>query len=103
MALIERLMALEEPRIPVHTFFAANHERIEGRVTRAEVIAMFAMDGAATTEYDALAALAPTGTQALDIARKAMFINKIHAVFMLADWRAAGYATPAQVRLKLGL
>jgi len=103
MALIERLMALEDPRIPVHTFFAANHERIEGRVTRAEVITMFSMDLATTIEYDALAALAPTGTQALDVAKKAMFINRIHAVLLLMDWRAAGYSTPTEVRLKLGL
>jgi hypothetical protein len=103
MALVERLMDLESPRIRVHDFFAANHERIEGRLTRQSVIDMFALDTASTTEYDALAALAPTGTSALATAQKAMFINQVHSVFILAEGRYAGYETPANVRTKLGL
>jgi len=103
MALIERLMDLEQPRIPVHDFFAANNQRIEGLVTRAEVIAMFALDAPAITEYDALAALAPTGTTALATAQKAMFIEKVHAACLLAEGRYAGYDTPALLRTKLGI
>jgi hypothetical protein len=103
MALVERLMHVETPRIPVHYFFAANHERIEGALTRAEILAMFGLDAAATTEYDALAALAPTGTNALQTALKAMFVSRVHAVFMLAEGRMPGYDTPAAVRAKLGL
>ncbi len=102
MALIERLMGVEE-KITVHAFFAANHQRIDGALTRAQVIAMFNMTANDTTEYDALAALAPTGTQALNVAQKSMFIEKIHAVFILAEGRYAGYATPAEVRSKLGI
>lgn len=103
MALVERLMFLEEPRIPTHTFFAANHERIEGRLTRQEVIDLFAMDAATIVEYDLLAATAPTGTNALQTALKAIFIEKIHAIFILAGARATGYDTPAAVRVKLGI
>lgn len=103
MALVERLMALESPRIPVHFFFAANDERVAGNLTRQEVIDMFALDAAAITEYDALAATAPTGSSALATAQKAMFVERIHAVFLLAEGRFVGYDTPALVRTKLGL
>jgi hypothetical protein len=112
MALIERLMGLADdgvtyvgtPRkIPVHAFFAANHQRIDGALTRAEVIALFAMEADDIAEYDTLAAMAPTGTQALAIAQRAMFIEKIHAVLILSEGRYAGYDTPALVRTKLGL
>ena len=103
MALVERLMFLEEPRIPTHTFFAANHERIEGRLTRQQVIDLFTMDAATITEYDTLAATAPTGTNTLATALKALFIEKIHAVFILTGARAPGYDTPAAVRAKLGI
>lgn len=103
MALVERLMALEEPWLPVHAFFAANYERIEGRLTRQQVIDMFAMNLAAIVEYDALAATAPTGTNALAMALKALFVEKIHAVFILAEGRYDGYNTIMAVRAKLGL
>ena len=96
-------MFLEEPRIPAHAFFAANHERIEGRLTRQEVIDLFAMDAATIVEYDVLAATAPTGTNALQTALKALFIEKVHAIFILANGRYAGYDTPAAVRTKLGI
>lgn len=103
MPLVECLMKLETPHIAVHTFFAANHERIEGRLTRQNVIDFFGMNAATIAEYDALAALAPTGTSALATAQKAMFVEKIHAVLLLAGAPFPGYHTPAAVRAKLGL
>lgn len=111
MPLIERLMGLADDgmtpdgarKIATHYFFAANHQRIDGAMTRQQVIDAFAMFAADITEYDLLAALAPTGTTALATAQKAMFLEKIHSVFMLAEGRFAGYDTPALVRSKLGL
>ena len=112
MALIERLMGLADDgvtpvgqpqKIPVHYFFAANHQRIDGKLTRQEVLDLFVLAADDITEYDTLAALAPTGNQAIDIARKAMFIESIHAILMLAEGRYPGYATPVLVRGKLGL
>lgn len=103
MALIERIMALEEPRIPVHYFFAANQEAIEGNVTVAQVKAAFAMDSAAATEYDSIVALAPSGGSALAVAQKSLYVSRVHAVFMLAEGRFTGYDTPAAVRTKLGI
>ena len=103
MALIERLMGLEAPKIPVHAFYAANNQRIETAITRQDVIDMFALDAAAIAEYDALAALAPTGSSALAVAQKAMFIEEVHSVLILAEGRYPGYDTPALIRTKLGI
>jgi len=99
MALVERLMGdLGEPKIPVHDFFAANAQRIAAQLTRQQVLDLFTMTAADILEYDLLAALAPGAAAA-----QALFIEKIHSVFILAESRYAGYSTPAEVRLKLGL
>lgn len=103
MALIERLMGVEEPKIPVHDFFAAQSEVIAGRLTLAQIKNYLNLDAAAQAEYDALAATAPTGSTATATANKAIFIEKIHAVFILAEQGYPGYSTPAEVRTKLGI
>ena len=103
MALIDRLMQLEEPSIAVHHFFAACTEIVHGEVTVAQMKTAFGMDQAAADEFDALAALAPTGTTALATAQKAMFLERVHAVLTLAEGRYATYSTPNEVRVRLGL
>lgn len=103
-ALVERIMGMPGfVKISVHTFYAINNERIAGRQTRQNVIDTLGLAGADITEYDALAALAPTGTTALAEAQKAHFLGQVHSVFLLAEVRAPGYDTPAAVRSKLGL
>lgn len=107
MALIERLMHHEsEPReryIPVHAFFAACTEVIYGALTPAQVQAALSMTTADLVDWNALAALFPTGTAALSVAQKALYLNRLHGVFILAEKRYAGYSTPAEVRAKLGI
>jgi len=103
-ALVERLMGIDGfVKITVHTFFALNNERIQGRQTRQNVIDALGLTGADITEYDALAALAPSGSTALAEAQKSLFLGSVHSVFLLAEERVAGYSTPAEVRAKLGL
>lgn len=103
-ALIERLMGIDGfEKIAVHTFFALNNERIHGRQTRAQVIAALNLAGSDITEYDALAALAPSGSTALAEAQKSLFLGSIHSVLILAEERVTGYSTPTEVRAKLGL
>lgn len=103
-ALVERLMGIDGyEKIAVHTFFALNNERIHGRQTRAQVIAALGLSGEDITEYDALAALAPTGTTALAEAQKSLFLGSVHSIFLLAEERVTGYTTPSEVRAKLGL
>lgn len=103
-ALVERLMGMEGyEKIAVHTFFALNNERIQGRQTRQNVIAALNLTGDDITEYDALAALAPSGSTALAEAQKSLFLGSIHSVLLLAEERVTGYTTPTEVRAKLGL
>lgn len=102
--LVERLMG--EPgytKIPVHDFFAAQSEVIRGGLTVAQVKTFLNMTASEQAEYDALVATAPTGTSATALANKALFIEKIHAIFILAEKRYPQYSTPAEVRSKLGI
>jgi hypothetical protein len=104
MALVERLMGdLGETKIPVHDFFAACSELLGGNLTVAQIKTFLEMDIPTQVEFDALVTLAPTGTNATAVANKSMYVNKMHAVFVLAESRYPQYSTPAEVRLKLGL
>lgn len=103
MALVERIMGLEEPRIPVHHFFAAQSEVAHGTLTVAQVKNFLQMDAATAAEYDALIALAPTGSTTAARLNRLDYINQMHAVFILAENQYPQYSTPAEVRLKLGL
>ena len=93
----------DQPKIPVHAFFAAAHELVMGRLTAAQIKSFLNLDTAASTEFDNLVALAPTGSTALATAQKAQYVESIHSVFILAEDRIPGYNTPANVRTKLGL
>jgi len=85
-------------KIPVHTFFAASNEVVAGAVTRAAVKSYFGMDAATATEYDLLANLAPGSAAA-----QALYVSRVHSVFILAEDRVPGYDTPAAIRAKLGI
>lgn len=103
MALVERLMGTETPKIPVHDFFAACHELVMGRLTVAQIKTALNMDASAQSEFDTMVALAPTGSTALATAQKAQYVESMHSVFILAEGGYAGYNTPANVRSKLGI
>lgn len=102
MALIERLMHdSSEPEsrwIPVHDFFAAASEVERGALTSAQVQTALAMTAPDITDWNALVGLV-TGAAAARLA----VIQRMHAVFILAEGRYAGYNTPAAVRSKLGI
>lgn len=102
MALIERLMHdSSEPSsrwIPVHDFFAAASEVERGALTSNQVQTALAMTAPDITDWNALVALV-TGAAAARLA----VIQRMHAVFILAEGRYAGYDTPAAVRTKLGI
>lgn len=103
MALVDRLMGLEEPHIPVHDFFAAQSEVAAGRLTVANVKTFLQMDAAASAEYDSLIALAPTGNTTAARLGRLDYINQMHAVFILSEKRYPQYSTPAEIRIKLGI
>ena len=102
--LIERLMGWPGfEKIAVHTFFAVQHEFAESRMTRQDVIDYLQLTPSDISEYDQLTGKRPVGPTALAMARKGMFTSTNHSVFLLAEVRAPGYSTPAEVRAKLGL
>lgn len=102
MALIERLMKdSSEPEsrwLPVHPFFAAASEVERGALSSAQVQSYLAMTAPDIADWNALVALV-TGAAAVKLA----MIQRIHAVFILAEVGAPGYVTPANVRSKLGI
>lgn len=102
MALIERLMHdSSEPEadwIPVHDFFAAASEVERGALTSAQVQTALNMDAGDIADWNALVALV-TGAATARLA----VIQRMHAVFILAEGRYTGYSTPAAVRSKLGI
>lgn len=83
---------------PFTLFFAAASEVERGALTSAQVKSFLEMTAADEVDWDALAALV-TGTAAARLA----VIQRIHAVFILAEGRYPGYDTPANVRSKLGI
>lgn len=103
MALIERLMHdSSEPEsrwLGVHRFFALASEVERGAITTAAVkTTHLNMTAADIVDWDALVALV-TGAAAARLS----VIQRIHAVFILAEDREIGYDTPAGVRTKLGI
>lgn len=103
MALVERLMGLEEPKIPVHDFFAACLKVAMGKRTVAQIKTVFAMNAAAQAEFDALVALAPAGTNATALANRALYVEDIHATFVLAESGYQTFSTPSEIRAELGI
>lgn len=102
MALIERLMhdssEPTERHIAVHTFFAYCSEIERGGQTLPNVKTLLSTTAADNTDFDAIGALI-TGAAASRLA----VIQRIHAVFILAETGELDYDTPAKVRAKLGI
>lgn len=104
MALIERLMHMDtEPEsswISVHQFFAGQMEVMMGYLTTSQVKSYYNMDAEDVADYDALVALCPAASKP---GERALYIERVHSVFLLAETRVPGYETPANVRTKLGI
>jgi hypothetical protein len=104
MALVERLM--HDPGEPdarwisVHQFFAGQLEVMQGFLTTAQVKSFYAMTAEDIVDYDKLVANCPPSNQT---ANRAIYIERVHAVFILAEQRVPGYDTPATVRSKLSI
>jgi len=107
MALIERLMFHEsEPsndHIDPALFFHAAIEVIVGNLTGAQVQGFLNMDAGDIADWNAMAALLPSGSTALAIATRLQMVTDWLAIFQLAGGRFPGYITPAQVRAKVGI
>ena len=104
MALVERLMHdASEPEtrwIPVHQFFAAVTELMAGQLTAAQVQTTYGMTAPDLGDWNAILATMPPPSQT---AQRAIFMNRMHSVFLLAEDQIPLYSTPAEVRTRLGI
>lgn len=104
MALIERLMhhsSEDQSRfMSVHEFFAAITEIMSGQLTAAQVQNYYQMTAADIVDWNAIVATMPAQNQT---ANRAIFMNRMHSVFILAENRLPLYSTPAEVRARLGI
>lgn len=97
MGLYDRILGLEQPKIPVHAFGAALQERAFGNVTTAQVVAAFTLDAAAEAELLALFATA-TGTTAQRLQRAL----EVENVMVLGEAGIA-FTTVAAMKSRLGV
>jgi len=95
MGLYERILRLEEPKIPVHAFMAALAERKRGQITGANIVTLFDLDATATTEVIALNAR-------FDDVVTPLTGVEVHDVLLLAD-AGLGYTTVAALKNRLGV
>jgi len=101
MALVERLMhedPIESRNMSVHTFFAALTELANAKLTAAQIQTYYNMTTEDLVDWNAIAALMPGQASS-----KALFVDHIHAAFILAEDRVPTYSTPAEVRARLGI
>lgn len=95
MGLYERILRLEEPKIPVHGFMAALAERKRGRVTAQQIVTTFQLDAAAQADAVALNAR-------FDDAVNPLTGVELHDVLLLADAGLA-YQTVNALKTRLGV
>lgn len=67
MPLIERLMGLESPKLPVHAFMSSLGEIERGQMTSQQVIATFGLDAAAQAEASSLIAKVVTPLESISL------------------------------------
>lgn len=98
--LVERLMGWPgAAKIQVHDFWSYATRIIHGQFTVAALKTRYNMNAAAQSQLDSLAAIFPTGTTAIAVAQKSMFLNCVHAVLLIAESREdAALDTPAEVQ-----
>lgn len=100
MSLTSRIMHEESvPNtdwISVHEFFAAMCELAGGALTKAQIETYYNMSSEDIAEFDALTALSPNS-----IAGRMMLVDRVHSIFILAEHRAPGYETVANVKAKI--
>lgn len=97
MGLYERLLRLEEPRIPVHAWSAVLGEYRRGEVTAQQVSNLFNLDSTAAADAVVL------------VARMDDLVNPItpaelHDVLLIADTKnIPAYKTVATLKARLGV
>lgn len=95
MALLDRLSGASGGKLPVHQFWGALVEWIEGEITRADVIAAFDLTADDEVELDWLKGKIDAS------ANKPNFMHHIHSLFMLAEGNLFGYEVKATMQARI--
>lgn len=115
MALYDRLLGRNDAgqpvlnRIPIHQFQSTIAEWARGRITGAQANAIItalsgaALDAGEVTEATTLVNTVPTGATTANKADRALRLQEIDHVLLLADAQSPGYTTPALVKARLGV
>lgn len=113
MGLYERLLQLEEPRIPLHLFQALVGERARGRLTAKQAHdAIAARSGAPLTpaeqaEFQALVATVPPATTTASKVERLLRLQEIDQVLLIVDAMTARDGNPygdvAALKARLGV
>jgi len=99
MALYERIMGLEQPKISPHTILAVCAEFVRGRLTKAQVDSILSLSAGEVVELQTLVDTV-TGSAVAKLAR----VIEIQDVLLLAEGRfPPSYDTAANVKLRLGV
>ena len=102
MALIERLMGLEEPPVSEHRMFALMSEYARGKITLVEAETQLEIVGDAPSIAELTSIYAYVNAGA-NVGEKMDRAKELEYVFHLARWGMPKYATAALVRTRLGL
>lgn len=94
MGIYERLLRLQEPRIPVHQFIAACAEVSRGNMSNVQARTALNLSAAEGTEANALIAR---------VTSAALSRVEIHDVLLLAETRTPPFDTVAAVKTRLGV
>jgi len=97
MSILDKIIGTEKPRCAVHFLYSALAELAEGEITRAQMITYFELSAAEEVELDFLIA----EYQSAANNRKQEWLVTLHRILMLAEGKAPGYSTPADVQARI--
>lgn len=94
MGIYERMMQLQDPNIPVHTFIAVVAEHAKGNMTNNQARTALNLSAAEGNEAITLSARVQSG---------ALTRTEVHDVLLIAWDRIPPYDTVAAVKTRLGV
>lgn len=98
MALIDRLAGLGDPennrKLPITYFWANLYELSQGKRTKAQIVSLFQLDAG---ESDELQWLIDKYNIQPNATAKAKFVELINVILIMAEARAPGYTTNAEL------
>jgi hypothetical protein len=99
MGLYDRILGLEQPKIPVHAFGAALQERALGNVTTAQLVNAFALDATAQADLTTLFATLPNNATTTQKFLRAIEVENV----MILGESGIAFTTVAAIKDRLGV